>query len=85
MSSGERSDIGQTQFVEARSTLKDYYTFEYYETLEDLKLFDLVEMEYKRDEKNYFIKPCICEVVKLNIFDNIIKLRFVEKLELEQN
>ncbi len=26
--------------MEARSTLKDYYTFEYYETLDDLKLFD---------------------------------------------
>jgi len=58
-----------------RYTLAYYYTLEYYETLEDLKLFDLVEIEYKRVDGDFYIKPCVCEVVKLNIFDNVIKLR----------
>jgi len=58
-----------------RYTLAYYYTLEYYETLEGLKLFNLVEIEYKRVDGDFYIKPCVCEVVKLNIFDNVIKLR----------
>lgn len=65
------------EIMKSRYLLKEYYTFEYYETLDFLKLFDLVEFEYLRDEgrKSYFIKPCLCEIIKLNIFDNVIKLR----------
>ena len=65
------------EIMKSRHVLKEYYTFEYYETLDFLKLFDLVEFEYLRDEvnKSYFIKPCLCEVIKLNIFDNVVKLR----------
>ena len=61
--------------MKSRYLLKEYYTFEYYETLLFLKLFDIVEFEYKRENGSYFIKPCLCEIVKLNIFDNVIKLR----------
>ncbi len=68
------------EIMEARYTLKDYYTFEYYETLDYLGLFDLVEMEYTREDGSYFIKPCICEIVKLNIFDNVVKLRLLYTL-----
>ena len=63
------------EIMRSRYLLKEYYTFEYYETLDFLKLFDIVEFEYKRENNTYFIKPCLCEIVKLNIFDNIIKLR----------
>ena len=63
------------EIMKSRYLLKEYYTFEYYETLLFLKLFDIVEFEYKRENGSYFIKPCLCEIVKLNIFDNIIKLR----------
>lgn len=63
------------EIMKSRYVLKEYYTFEYYETLDFLKLFDLVEFEYKRDDKSYFVKPCLCEIIKLNIFDNVIKLR----------
>ena len=63
-----------------RFTLKDYFTFEYYETLENLKLFDLVEFSYIRESGEYFASPCVCEVVKLNIFDNIVKLRKVKNI-----
>ena len=65
------------EIMKSRYLLKEYYTFEYYETLDFLKLFDLVEFEYLRDaeRKSYFIKPCLCEIIKLNIFDNVIKLR----------
>ena len=63
-----------------RFTLKDYFTFEYYETLENLKLFDLVEFSYIRESGEYFATPSICEVVKLNIFDNIVKLRKVKNI-----
>lgn len=65
------------EIMKSRYVLKEYYTFEYYETLDFLQLFDLVEFEYLRDEgrKSYFIKPCLCEIIKLNIFDNVIKLR----------
>lgn len=73
------------KIMKARHVLKDYITFEYFETLDNLELFDLVEFSYKRDKRkvsdvlqsfdNYYIKPCICEVLKLNVFDNVIKLR----------
>ena len=63
------------EIMKSRYILKEYYTFEYYETLLFLKLFDIVEFEYKRENGSYFIKPCLCEIVKLNIFDNVIKLR----------
>ncbi len=77
------AELLSNEIMRSRFTLKDYYTFEYFETLDNLKLFDLVEMEYKRNENEYFIKPCICEIVKLNIFDNIIKLRFISEIETE--
>lgn len=63
------------EIMKSRYILKEYYTFEYYETLDFLKLFDIVEFEYKRDDNSYFIKPCLCEIIKLNIFDNVVKLR----------
>ncbi|ADG71390.1 hypothetical protein [Brachyspira murdochii] len=63
------------EIMKSRYLLKEYYTFEYYETLDFLKLFDIVEIEYKREDGSYYIKPCKCEILKLNIFDNIIKLR----------
>ncbi|KLI28469.1 hypothetical protein [Brachyspira hyodysenteriae] len=63
------------EIMRSRYLLKEYYTFEYYETLDFLKLFDLVEIEYKREDGSYYIKPCLCEIIKLNIFDNVIKLR----------
>ncbi|MCZ9873861.1 hypothetical protein [Brachyspira hyodysenteriae] len=63
------------EIMKSRYLLKEYYTFEYYETLLFLKLFDIVEFEYKRENGTYYIKPCLCEIVKLNIFDNVIKLR----------
>ena len=63
------------EIMRSRYLLKEYYTFEYYETLDFLKLFDIVEIEYKREDESYYIKPCLCEILKLNIFDNIIKLR----------
>ncbi len=63
------------EIMRSRYLLKEYYTFEYYETLDFLKLFDIVEFEYKRENGTYYIKPCKCEILKLNIFDNIIKLR----------
>lgn len=63
------------EIMKSRYVLKEYYTFEYYETLDFLKLFDIVEFEYKRDDNSYFVKPCLCEIIKLNIFDNVIKLR----------
>ncbi|MEI0495313.1 hypothetical protein R4J09_07840 [Brachyspira intermedia] len=63
------------EIMRSRYLLKEYYTFEYYETLDFLKLFDIVEFEYKREDGSYYIKPCKCEILKLNIFDNIIKLR----------
>ncbi|ADG72332.1 hypothetical protein [Brachyspira murdochii] len=63
------------EIMKSRYILKEYYTFEYYETLDFLKLFDIVEIEYKREDGSYYIKPCKCEILKLNIFDNIIKLR----------
>ncbi|MCZ9971032.1 hypothetical protein OFQ59_13145 [Brachyspira hyodysenteriae] len=63
------------EIMKSRYLLKEYYTFEYYETLDFLKLFDIVEFEYKRENGTYYIKPCKCEILKLNIFDNVIKLR----------
>lgn len=63
------------EIMKSRYLLKEYYTFEYYETLDFLKLFDIVEIEYKREDGSYYIKPCKCEILKLNIFDNVIKLR----------
>lgn len=63
------------EIMRSRYLLKEYYTFEYYETLDFLKLFDIVEIEYKREDESYYIKPCLCEILKLNIFDNVIKLR----------
>ncbi|PTY39486.1 hypothetical protein [Brachyspira hampsonii] len=63
------------EIMKSRYLLKEYYTFEYYETLDFLKLFDIVEIEYKREDESYYIKPCLCEIIKLNIFDNVIKLR----------
>lgn len=63
------------EIMKSRYVLKEYYTFEYYETLDFLKLFDVVELEYKRENGSYYIKPCLCEIIKLNIFDNVIKLR----------
>lgn len=63
------------EIMKSRYLLKEYYTFEYYETLDFLKLFDIVEFEYLREDGKYFIKPCLCEILKLNIFDNVIKLR----------
>ena len=63
------------EIMKSRYILKEYYTFEYYETLDFLNLFDLVEIEVKRENGKYFIKPCICEIIKLNIFDNTVKLR----------
>lgn len=63
------------EIMKSRYILKEYYTFEYYETLDFLKLFDIVEIEYKRENGSYYIKPCLCEIIKLNIFDNVIKLR----------
>ncbi|OEJ13842.1 hypothetical protein BFL38_03610 [Brachyspira hampsonii] len=63
------------EIMKSRYLLKEYYTFEYYETLDFLKLFDIVEIEYKREDGSYYIKHCKCEILKLNIFDNIIKLR----------
>ncbi|MCZ9920399.1 hypothetical protein [Brachyspira hyodysenteriae] len=63
------------EIMRSRYLLKEYYTFEYYETLDFLKLFDLVEIEYRREDGSYYIKPCLCEIIKLNIFDNVIKLR----------
>ena len=63
------------EIMKSRYLLKEYYTFEYYETLLFLKLFDIVEIEYKREDGSYYIKPCKCEILKLNIFDNVIKLR----------
>ncbi|KLI18288.1 hypothetical protein [Brachyspira hyodysenteriae] len=63
------------EIMRSRYLLKEYYTFEYYETLDFLKLFDIVEFEYKREDGSYYIKPCKCEILKLNIFDNVIKLR----------
>ncbi|WPC23600.1 hypothetical protein N4239_11715 [Brachyspira hyodysenteriae] len=63
------------EIMKSRYLLKEYYTFEYYETLLFLKLFDIVEFEYKRENGTYYIKPCKCEILKLNIFDNVIKLR----------
>ncbi|WP_020003561.1 hypothetical protein [Brachyspira innocens] len=63
------------EIMRSRYLLKEYYTFEYYETLDFLKLFDIVEFEYKRENGTYYIKPCKCEILKLNIFDNVIKLR----------
>ena len=63
------------EIMRSRYLLKEYYTFEYYETLDFLKLFDIVEIEYKREDGSYYIKPCKCEILKLNIFDNVIKLR----------
>ncbi|MEI0593072.1 hypothetical protein R4K52_04375 [Brachyspira pilosicoli] len=63
------------EIMKSRYLLKEYYTFEYYETLDFLKLFDIVEIEYERENGSYYIKPCLCEVIKLNIFDNVIKLR----------
>lgn len=63
------------EIMRSRYLLKEYYTFEYYETLDFLKLFDLVEIEYIREDGSYYIKPCLCEIIKLNIFDNVIKLR----------
>lgn len=65
------------KIMEARHILKDYITFEYFETLDELQLFDLVEFSYKRDNLSYYIKPCVCEILKLNVFDNVIKLRKV--------
>lgn len=63
------------EIMKSRYILKEYYTFEYYETLDFLKLFDIVEIEYKRENGSYYIKPCLCEIIKLNIFDNVVKLR----------
>ena len=63
------------EIMKSRYLLKEYYTFEYYETLDFLKLFDIVEIEYERENGSYYIKPCLCEIIKLNIFDNVIKLR----------
>ncbi|MCZ9847498.1 hypothetical protein OFR22_14515 [Brachyspira hyodysenteriae] len=63
------------EIMKSRYLLKEYYTFEYYETLDFLKLFDIVEFEYKRENGTHYIKPCKCEILKLNIFDNVIKLR----------
>ena len=63
------------EIMKSRYILKEYYTFEYYETLDFLKLFDIVEIEYKRENGSYYINPCLCEIIKLNIFDNVIKLR----------
>ncbi|WP_295154350.1 hypothetical protein [uncultured Brachyspira sp.] len=63
------------EIMKSRYLLKEYYTFEYYETLDFLKLFDIVEFEYRRENGTYYIKPCKCEILKLNIFDNVIKLR----------
>lgn len=63
------------EIMRSRYLLKEYYTFEYYETLDFLKLFDIVEFEYKRENGTHYIKPCKCEILKLNIFDNVIKLR----------
>ena len=63
------------EIMRSRYLLKEYYTFEYYETLDFLQLFDIVEFEYKRENGTYYIKPCKCEILKLNIFDNVIKLR----------
>ena len=63
------------EIMKSRHVLKEYYTFEYYETLDFLELFDLVEFSYERENGTYFIKPCLCEIIKLNIFDNVIKLR----------
>ena len=72
------AEILSNEIMKARYTLKYYYTFEYFETLDNLKLFDLVEFEYRRENGEFFINPCICEIVKINIFDDIIKLRLVE-------
>ena len=63
------------EIMKSRYLLKEYYTFEYYETLDFLKLFDIVEIVYERENGCYYIKPCLCEIIKLNIFDNVIKLR----------
>ncbi|WP_347292666.1 hypothetical protein [uncultured Brachyspira sp.] len=63
------------EIMKSRYLLKEYYTFEYYETLDFLKLFDIVEIQYERENGSYYIKPCLCEIIKLNIFDNVIKLR----------
>lgn len=63
------------EIMKSRYLLKEYYTFEYYETLDFLKLFDIVEIVYERENGSYYIKPCLCEIIKLNIFDNVIKLR----------
>ncbi|MBW5382345.1 hypothetical protein [Brachyspira pilosicoli] len=63
------------EIMKSRYLLKEYYTFEYYETLDFLKLFDIVEIEYERENGSYYIKPCLCEIIKLKIFDNVIKLR----------
>ena len=70
------------EIMKNRYTLAYYYTFEYYETQEGLKLFDLVEIEYKREDGSYYIKPCVCEIVKLNIFDNIVKLRHLYTIRI---
>ncbi len=70
------------EIMKNRYTLAYYYTFEYFETLECLKLFDLVEIEYKREDGSYYIKPCVCEIVKLNIFDNIVKLRHLYTIRI---
>ena len=63
------------EIMKSRYLLKEYYTFEYYETFDFLKLFDIVEIVYERENGSYYIKPCLCEIIKLNIFDNVIKLR----------
>ncbi|WP_157144840.1 hypothetical protein, partial [Brachyspira pilosicoli] len=41
------------EIMKSRYLLKEYYTFEYYETLDFLKLFDIVEIEYERENGSY--------------------------------
>lgn len=62
--------------LEDRHTMKDYFEFEYFKEL-PCELYDYVVFYAMRGDNRYFVKPCVCEILKLNVYDEIVKLRKV--------